>query len=94
MKAKNFFKPSIAKIIIFVILMAVTSIPSNILISGADIGINHGFPLNFYGYGGGPALQSGQPVPSYFYALNLIIDLRIWYIVSCAIIECCNKKKK
>ncbi len=91
---KEFLKPDWKKIILFLILIIATSVPSNIFIEGADIGKNHGFPFNFYGYGGGLALLMnipGQQIQSYFDVSPLIANIIIWYLISCLIILVYNK---
>ena len=94
MNIKEFFKPTIGKITFFLFLIIVTSIPSNILVYGADIGLNYGFPFNFYGYGGGLELLPGEAVRSYLNIQNFVIDILIWYLVVCLIIFIYNKLKK
>jgi len=82
-ETKNVLKPTALNAAILVILLVASSIPSNILVQGADIGANHGFPLNFYGYGGGPGLLSGQPIPQYLNVIAFIVDVAVWYAVAC-----------
>jgi len=98
MKWENFFKPYWKKIILFLILVILTSVVSNfgfgIWWAGADMGINYGFPFNFYGYGGGPPLSPEQPIPTYFYPIALIGNIIIWYLLSCIIIWVYDKVKK
>jgi hypothetical protein len=94
MNLKEFLKPTISKIILLIIFLIATSTPANVLVYGADIGLNHGFPFNFYGCCGGPPLRVGQTVPSYFHVQNFIIDIIIWYILSCVIVSICYKFKK
>ena len=83
MKIADALKPDVLKLLIFIILISATSIPSNLLIQGADIGINHGFPMSFYGYGGGPPLMQGQEIPQYFRAESLLINIIFWYTIAC-----------
>jgi hypothetical protein len=80
--------------VLFIIFIAVTSSVPNLFLYGADLGINYGFPFNFYGYGGGPALLAGEPVPEYFSALNLVLDVFVWLIVSFVIVFIYSKVKK
>jgi hypothetical protein len=86
------------KITLFLILVIFTSVISNfgfgIWWTGADIGINYGFPFNFYGYGGGPPLISGQPIPMYFYPIALVENTIIFYLLSCLIIWVYDKFRK
>lgn len=74
--------------------MAVTSAIPNLFLYGADLGINYGFPFNFYGYGGGPALSAGQPIPQYFSILNLVMDIVVWLVVSFLIVFIYGKFRK
>jgi hypothetical protein len=82
------------KILIFVILILVTSAIRNLFIVGADIGANYGFPFNFYGYGGGPPLSPGQAVPSYFDYGALVGNIIVWYIVSFLIVFVYDKVRR
>jgi hypothetical protein len=82
---KRFFKPTIGKMLLFIALVAATSIPPNILLYGADIGLNYGFPFNFYGYGGGPSLMEGMAVHYYVNIPNALLDVAFWYLVSCGL---------
>lgn len=86
MNWKQFLKPNWGKIVIFVILILVTSIIPNLFTYGADIGINYGFPFNFYGCCGGPALLPGQTSPSFFRYYAIIMNIVIWYLFSCLIV--------
>lgn len=83
---RGLFRPTMAKMILFIALAAATSITPNILIQGADIGLNYGFPLSFYGYGGGPPLMEGMAVPYYVSIPNAMLDAAFWYLVSCVLI--------
>ena len=102
MNNKHWLKPNLKKIIIFLLLIIPTSIIPNfgfgIWWSGADIGVNYGFPFNFYGYGGGPPLRPGQQVPTYGFDFRSFIlllgNIVIWYIVSCLIVWIYYKVKK
>ena len=83
MDLKAFLKPTIGKMLVFIALVAAASVPPNILLQGADIGLNYGFPLNFYGYGGGPPLAAGMDVPYYVSMPSAALDVAFWYLVSC-----------
>lgn len=80
--------------ILFFVLIAVTSAMPNLFMYGFDLGINYGFPFNFYGYGGGPNLTIGQPVPQYFNVLSLVADILVWLIVAFLIFLLYSKFKK
>jgi len=94
MNWKGFLKPEWRNIVIFVFLIIVTSSIPNLFVEGADIGINYGFPFNFYGYGGGPELLPGQSIPTYLRYEALIEDVVIWYLLSCLIVWVYDKVKK
>lgn len=74
------------KISLFIVLMISTSLFPNfgrgLWWTGVDVGINHGFPLSFYGYGGGPPQEPEQPAPRYYYPLSLMGDMVLWFLVS------------
>ena len=95
MKLKEFFKPSISKIILFILLMGVLNyiiISSTIVFYGK---ILVGFPLGFWPVEGF-ILLSNNTIPSIvkFSWLNFIIDMIFWYVISCEIIELFKKIKK
>jgi len=85
MDARQFLAPTAWKVMLLAAFLALSSAAPNILISGADIGLNYGFPLNFYGYGGGPPIMSEQPVPQYFNPAALAADAIIWYLAACIV---------
>ncbi len=83
--------------ILFIILIAVTSAIPNLFMYGFDLGINYGFPFNFYGYGGGPPpppSAAGYPVPEYFHILNLVMDIVVWLIISFLIVFIYSKVRE
>ncbi len=88
------------KIVLFLVLMVFTSVIPNfgygIWWTGADIGVLYGFPLFFYGYGGGPTLMQGQTTPTAFSPLFLVIDIAVWYLVANVTVDVYRKlvKKK
>lgn len=85
------------EIVLFLFIIILTSVISNfgygIWWTGADMGANYGFPFPFYGYDGG-LLQPGQPIPTYFYPLSLILNIMIWFVVSYFVIRIYDKVKK
>jgi len=87
-------KECLMVVVLFLILIAITSSIPNLFIYGVDLGINYGFPFNFYGYGGGPALLEGMPVPQYFNAVNLVMDILVWLIISFLIVFVYSKVRK
>jgi hypothetical protein len=93
----KFIKPDWRKIVLFLILLILTSITPNlgfdIWWTGADMGTNYGFPFSFYGCCGGPPLMYGQPVPTYSHPIALIEDILLWYLISCLIVWVFDKLK-
>ncbi len=71
---------------IFLVLIFTTSAMSNfgrgVWWTGVDVGVNHGFPFSFYGYGGGPPLEPDQETPRYFDLPALVGDIMVWYLFS------------
>ena len=95
MKLKEFFKPSISKIILFILLMGVLNyiIISSTIVFDARILV--GFPLGFWPVGSFMVwLANTQILPIVEFSwLNFIIDMIFWYIISCGIIELFKKIK-
>jgi biotin transporter BioY len=91
---KEFFKPTIGKIVIFLILFFLTSyiwmnyktlLPEEI----PKFGVPFGFYSKATSYIG---MEYEKPI-IYFNFLNLIIDLIFWCLISCLIILIYNKLK-
>jgi len=85
MELKEFFKPTIAKIALFLALMA---IPNYLLISTSgveDARILVGLPLGFWPIGSFFA-TAGAPAPPTveFSWINFGINAVFWYFLSCA----------
>lgn len=87
-------KPDLLKLLIFIILIVATSVPKNLIEQGADIGANHGVPLPFYSYGGGPPMMPGQVATANFSIEFLFIDMIIWYVVACLVAFIIGRAKK
>ena len=89
--SKNVLRIEKRTAIIFIVLISTTSIISNfgygIWWTGVDVGVNYGFPLPFYGYGGGPPLEPDQETPKYFFIPALIGDIIVWYLFSYLLIQ-------
>ena len=85
---KEFFKPTIANIILFLILIGGLNylIISNTFIDDATILV--GIPLGFYPVGS-TYVQYGKPMPTIpnFSVINFIIDIIFWYVISAVIIN-------
>lgn len=77
-----FFKPTKSKILVFVLLFLLTSVLS-VCVNVFDMG----FPLHFYEEN--PFLSQNKV--QYFF-LNALIDMIIWYLISC-LIEFIMKRK-
>jgi len=92
---KDFFKPTIGKIILLIVLFFLSTIIWDWItpvMSGGSSDI--GFPFSFLSFvqwyrGGGP------PVSRTIFSLPLlIVDIIIWYLVSCGIVALYKKYKK
>ncbi|MBI5061213.1 MAG: hypothetical protein HZB67_02770 [Candidatus Aenigmarchaeota archaeon] len=92
MNWKSFFKPTISKIIIFLILMGGLNY---VLISGmtvADARILVGSPLGFWPIGSFMAIEGAPAPPTVEFSwVNLIVDIIFWYLVSCGVIALYHK---
>ena len=87
MGCKEFFKPTIGKVILFLILMGGLNylIISTTYVSDARIVI--GSPLGFWPIGSF-YLQSGDIPPIVEFSwVNFIIDIIFWYLISCGIVS-------
>ncbi|MEK6953065.1 MAG: hypothetical protein AABX29_08690 [Nanoarchaeota archaeon] len=88
----QFTKPTKGKIILLMIILVLSFIPhtfSNMFWCHATI---IGFPFPFY-HSGMSGVECPNPTPSYS-IVGLIINLIIWYLISCVIILVYNKFKK
>jgi len=86
-------KPTANRLILFVILLALSFIPyvrENAFGCSATI---MGFPFPFYNSGLVGIECSLHPTPSYSW-IGLIANIAIWYLVSCAALYAYNKIKK
>lgn len=87
MNWKEFLKPDRRKIVIFVILSLLFSfsfLPFSLFVVGVSTYI--GFPLTIYYF----SIRTG-PIFSFE---NLILDIIVWYLLSCLIIWIYDKVKK
>ena len=96
MGLKEFFKPTLGKIVLFIILMGLLNF---IWIFGQgclDCKMLVGLPLPFYPVGTGAFFDVREPVPApvNFSILNFIINIVFWYILSCLIVLIYNKIRK
>ncbi len=83
---KEFFKPTLGKVILFIILMGGLNyqiISSTHVLDGMSLA---GAPFGFYPVGG-YFVQIGQPPPpslEFSYA-NFAVDIVFWYLISCVL---------
>jgi hypothetical protein len=92
---KNLFKPTITKIIIFLLLMGGLNywVISSTRVLDARILV--GLPLGFWPVGsfmGWP--NASTPSTVEFSWVNFIIDVVFWYLVSCGVVALYHKIKK
>jgi len=87
MNLKDFFKPTLGKVIIFLILMVGLNywIISSTFVSDARILI--GLPLGFFPIGSSMIFFDNITPPTVTFSwINLILDIIFWYLISCLII--------
>jgi hypothetical protein len=86
MSWRQFLKPNVAKLAIFIVLMSTVNyfaISSTVIL---DARVLVGLPLPFWPVGSFFA-QIGTSTPSVeFSAVNFFADLVFWYLVSCLIV--------
>ena len=92
---KTFFKPTVTKIIIFLLLMGGLNY---LIISSThvrDARILVGLPLGFWPIGSF-MVWSNAPIPPTveFSWINFIIDITFWYLVSCGVVALYHKFKR
>lgn len=96
--SKSYLRIEKRTVMIFLILIFTTSAISNfghgVWWTGVDVGVNHGFPFCFYGYGGGPPLEPDQETPRYFDLSALIGDIVVWYLFSFLLIQAYERSIK
>lgn len=85
-------KPTLSKLILFIILLALSFIPyvrENMIFCSATVS---GFPFPFYN-SGLSGVECPYPAPTYSW-IGLILNIAVWYLVSVAIVYAYNKIKK
>jgi len=96
MKWKEFLKPTIGKIIIFLLLMGGLNflIITTTIVTGGRILV--GLPLGFYPIGSFFCQPNTVcvPPPVEFSWINFMIDIAFWYLVSCLIFLIFSRTKK
>ena len=90
---KEFFIPSIFKIILFFVLLIISFIPHNgVSNSYGCYSTYAGLPLNFYSSLNGFECVGFPPEEhTNYYYLFLIINVVFWYLISCLAILIINK---
>jgi hypothetical protein len=96
MNWKEFFKPTVGKIILFIVLMGGLNYLIISTIHVLDARILIGLPLGFYPKGSFycPSTTTCVPPPVEFSWFNFIFDIIFWYLISCLIIFIYRKVKK
>lgn len=87
MNWKEFMRPAIGKMILFLILMGGLNywIISTTFILDARVLV--GLPLGFYPVGGFMMWEDAPPPPTVEFSwTNFIVDVVFWYLVSCGVI--------
>jgi len=95
MNWKEFFKPTIVKVVLFLILMGGLNyyiISTSDVLDAREL---FGSPLGFWPIGSF-YVQAGGPTPPVveFSWTNFIIDIVFWYLVSCVLVAVYHKFKK
>lgn len=91
---KRFFKPTVAKAIVFAALMASLNYLAISTFHILDARALVGVPLGFYPVGGF-MIWPNHPLPPTveFSWTNLIIDIAFWYFVACGVVALCLKAR-
>ena len=84
MNFKEFLKPTVAKIILTIILFILASV---IIAQIPGHGAFLPLPLSLF-----KSFQSGDSVVFNFSIINFILDLFIWYLISCLVISLIKKR--
>lgn len=97
MNLKEFLKPNITKLVLFVILFTISTLIPHFY--SEHIYREFGLPLTFYIIHAGcfaPAVvgASGTCPPNEFIAWKLIFDLAFWYLIAISIVTIYHKFKK
>ncbi len=81
MNWKKFFNPTIANIILFLILITISTLFSKNLTYGYGGWPLHFWPIKSFGVAGFIAFEVAPP----FLFLNFMADILFWYLISCGI---------
>lgn len=93
MSWKEFFRPTIGKVLLFVLLLIVSILLSSFIWIGGEwlaVGFPFWFAQHFYGLTPNSGSYSDWQI-SY---IGSILNIAIWYFVSCGIVILCHKNKK
>ncbi len=95
MDAVSFFKPTIPTVIIFIVLFILTFMFLPTIYMGGPA--RFGYPMSFFTFGGCYGPPAGPPINCWNTEIyswsSFIIDIIIWYLVSCVIVTHKNRKK-
>lgn len=89
---KEFFRPTWKKIVIFIILTIVFSVVNterNCKVFGGVCPKSYGFPFAVYSLSG----AVGEPINYQLNYISIILNIIIWYLVSCLILWIYGKIK-
>ncbi len=91
---KTFLRPTIGKVVLFLLLMGGLNY---LIISSThilDARILVGIPLGFWPVGSFMAAATTSPPSVEFSWTNFVIDVIFWYLISCGIVTLYHKIKK
>ncbi len=98
MKIKEFFKPSILKVIVFIILFVIFTFFSGGLLNKSTWGV--GFPFAIYGNNAVSepfpehTFLRINPIGSFGLIIGIILNLISWYVISAVLVLIYEKVKK
>lgn len=88
-------KPDWKKIVIFVVLIVIVSIPNLATYCPGCTRESHGFPLGLYELPGCEPTPPTFKCPEYRMVYSgLVVDIVFWYLISCLIIRIYYKIRK
>jgi hypothetical protein len=93
MKWKEFLRPTIWKVTIFIVLLILTSVFNYATYCPGCTRAAYGFPLALYELPGCEPVSVGCPGYRVVYSA-LIVDLIFWYLVSCVILWIFGRTRK
>ncbi|MBI5733813.1 MAG: hypothetical protein HY973_02625 [Candidatus Kerfeldbacteria bacterium] len=90
MNWKKFFNPTVGKIILFLILIIISTLFYKDITEGYGGWPLHFWPIKIYGAAGFKTFVNTPP----FLILNFMADIVFWYLISCGVIALYNKINK